>query len=238
MTACIDKGRDLVKDVLSLHYVNHRGEHALRRVRPIRIWYGSTAWYSEPQWLIEVFCLDRLATRDFSLAKIVASTDARLQAIIAGLTDRVAAQSELLTRNAQRNTTARAEQAEAERDRLREAIRTHRSQKADDRCVEDDDRLYAVLGDGILCDRRVGCREAMLANCGRFIDRRCEEGGWPTYVELEAVRDRLLAVCKALWADRDAKQSDQAACRRLYNAWLDLRDAIAPESPKPEGVDS
>lgn len=69
---------------------------------------------------------------------------------------------------------------------LESAIREHRSQKADDRCIEDDDRLYAVLGDGIKCDRRVGSKEEMLKNCSRFIDRRCEAGGWPTYAELEA----------------------------------------------------
>lgn len=71
-------------------------------------------------------------------------------------------------------------------ERLREAIVKHRSQKADDRCIEDDDVLYAVLGDGVKCDRRVGDKDAMLANCARFIDRRCEGGGWPSYAELEA----------------------------------------------------
>lgn len=64
-------------------------------------------------------------------------------------------------------------------DRLRQAIIKHRSQKADDRCIEDDDELYAALGDGVKCDRRVG------DNCARFIERRCEGGGWPTYTELE-----------------------------------------------------
>lgn len=80
-----------------------------------------------------------------------------------------------------------------ERDRLRAAIIKHRSQKADDRCIEDDDELYAALGDGIKCDRRVGDKEAMLANCARFIERRCEGGGWPTYVALEAEASRLRA---------------------------------------------
>ncbi len=50
-----------------------------------------------------------------------------------------------------------------------------------------------------------------------------------TRAELEAIerqRDALLAVCRALWADRDAEQSDQAACRRLYNAWRDMGDAL------------
>lgn len=78
---------------------------------------------------------------------------------------------------------------------LEDAIRTHRSQKADDRCIADDDRLYEALGDGIKCDRRVGDKEAMLRNCERFIGRRCEGGGWPTYVELEA---RIKALEEAL----------------------------------------
>lgn len=85
------------------------------------------------------------------------------------------------------------EQLIRERDRLKAAIVTHRNQKADDRCVADDDRLYEALGDNVRCDRRVGDKAAMLANCARFIDRRCEGGGWPSYAELEAERDRFKA---------------------------------------------
>lgn len=73
------------------------------------------------------------------------------------------------------------------------AIKTHRAQKADDRCIEDDDRLYAALGDGIKCDRRVGSKGEMLKNCARFIEKRCEEGQWPTYAELEAKIAKLRA---------------------------------------------
>ena len=65
------------------------------------------------------------------------------------------------------------------------AIRKHRDQKADDRCIEDDDRLYEALGDGIKCDRRVGSKDEMLSNCKRFIENRCESGHWPSYIELE-----------------------------------------------------
>ena len=75
--------------------------------------------------------------------------------------------------------------------KLRKAIITHRAQKADDRCIEDDDRLYEALGDGIKCDRRVGCKEDMLANCKRFIENRCDGGGWPTYAQLEEENKRL-----------------------------------------------
>lgn len=33
-------------DLVSFTYFNHKGEHAQRRVRPIRIWFGSTAWHT------------------------------------------------------------------------------------------------------------------------------------------------------------------------------------------------
>ncbi len=77
----------------------------------------------------------------------------------------------------------------SEAERLRAAIAEHHAQKADDRCVEDDDRLYAAAGLPP-CDRRVGDKAAMLHNCERFIDRRCEGGGRPTYAQLEIVLRR------------------------------------------------
>ncbi len=77
------------------------------------------------------------------------------------------------------------ERLRKERDQLRDAIAKHRSQKADDRCIFDDDELYAALGDGIKCDRRVGDKVEMLTNCAKYITNRCEGGGWPPYVELE-----------------------------------------------------
>lgn len=80
-----------------------------------------------------------------------------------------------------------------ELERLRSVIREHRSQLADDRCIEDDDRLYAVLEDGIKCDRRVGSKQEMLHNCERFIQNRCEEGGWPSYAELKSALEKILA---------------------------------------------
>lgn len=68
---------------------------------------------------------------------------------------------------------------------LEAVIKRHRDQKADDRCIEDDDELYQILYDGILCDRRVGSKEEMKKNCDRFIENRCEGGSWPSYADLE-----------------------------------------------------
>lgn len=73
---------------------------------------------------------------------------------------------------------------EAERDRLLLAIKTHHAQKADDRCIEDDDRLYEAARLPP-CDRRVGDKLAMVKNCIRFIENRCQSGGWLSYAQLE-----------------------------------------------------
>lgn len=80
--------------------------------------------------------------------------------------------------------------AQAERDVLKNAIADHHRQKADDRCIEDDDRLYAAAGLPP-CERRVGDKTEMLLNCARFIERRCEGGHWPSYAELEKEIERF-----------------------------------------------
>jgi hypothetical protein len=66
-----------------------------------------------------------------------------------------------------------------------DAVKEHHDQKADDRCIEDDTKLYAAFGLPP-ADHRVGDKAAMLENCALFIERRCESGGWSSYVELEA----------------------------------------------------
>lgn len=73
------------------------------------------------------------------------------------------------------------------------AVREHHAQKADDRCWLDDVKLYQAAGLPVP-DNRVGDKLAMLTNCERYIDRRCEGGHWPTYAELEAEIERLRAL--------------------------------------------
>lgn len=75
------------------------------------------------------------------------------------------------------------------RDLLR-AIKEHHAQKADDRCWMDDNILYDAAGLPA-ADRRVGDTDAMLTNCRRFLENRCEGGGWPSYAQLEAECERL-----------------------------------------------
>jgi hypothetical protein len=94
--------------------------------------------------------------------------------------------------------------------RLWRAVQDHHRQKADDRCIEDDDRIYEAAHLPP-CDRRVGSKDEMLKNCARFIERRCLEGGWPTYASLETEVMGLKAVTDhyevltplAEWAEED-----------------------------------
>jgi predicted DNA-binding transcriptional regulator YafY len=52
-------------------YKNHRGEERYRRVQPIRIYYGRTDYYPEPQWLLAADDLEKDGEyRVFALAQI------------------------------------------------------------------------------------------------------------------------------------------------------------------------
>jgi hypothetical protein len=98
-------------------------------------------------------------------------------------------------------------------DELMSAIKKHHDQKADDRCFMDDDVLYSVAG-LIPVDRRVGDKEAMLANCKRFLEQRCEAGGWRPYTELEKEIEELKAENKSLkWKINHQTEEDNWNCK-------------------------
>ncbi len=85
-----------------------------------------------------------------------------------------------------------------QRDALYKAIVEHYVQKADDRCWADDEKLYAAAGLGPV-DRTVGDKTAMLENCKRFLENRCDGGGpWKSYAELEAENKKLRDECDSL----------------------------------------
>lgn len=112
---------------------------------------------------------------------------------------------------------------------LRDAIIGHRLQRADDRCISDDDELYAALRDGITCDRRVGSQMDMAVNCIRFIRNRTEGGCWPSYVELEAKIKQLEKANKDMadmqGIDETITQSVDTKCRNLQQE----NDAISKD---------
>ncbi len=53
--------------IVTFLYRNHRGDEAVRRVRPIRLYFGSTCYHPQPGWLLEGWDLDRQQTRDYSM---------------------------------------------------------------------------------------------------------------------------------------------------------------------------
>ncbi|GGW24169.1 hypothetical protein GCM10011452_09550 [Gemmobacter lanyuensis] len=52
---------------VTLTYTNWKGETAQRRIIPRRIWWGSTAWHPEPQWILTALDVDKGEDRDFAL---------------------------------------------------------------------------------------------------------------------------------------------------------------------------
>jgi predicted DNA-binding transcriptional regulator YafY len=59
-----------MSEAVSIHYTNHRGETAVRRILPRSMWHGSTQWHPQPQWLMRAFDLDKREVRDFAMAGI------------------------------------------------------------------------------------------------------------------------------------------------------------------------
>lgn len=59
-------------------YTNWRGETAVRRIIPARLWFGETEWHPGSQWLLDAVDLDKLqgsadaeqATRSFAVNDI------------------------------------------------------------------------------------------------------------------------------------------------------------------------
>lgn len=51
-------------------YINWKGEVAWRTVLPKKIWFGSTEWHREEQWLLKALDMERGAERDFALKDI------------------------------------------------------------------------------------------------------------------------------------------------------------------------
>jgi predicted DNA-binding transcriptional regulator YafY len=56
---------------LIFKYKNWEGKEAVRKVRPMKIWYGKTEWHPEEQWLLKAWDLDKDAERNFALKDII-----------------------------------------------------------------------------------------------------------------------------------------------------------------------
>jgi len=57
--------------VLKIDYKNYRDKTSLRTIVPVRIWYGSTEFHTEEQYLLEAYDIDKLDYRNFALKDII-----------------------------------------------------------------------------------------------------------------------------------------------------------------------
>lgn len=56
--------------IVVINYTNWKGVTALRRIIPKKIFFGSTEWHKEEQWLLEAFDVDKNADRSFAIKDI------------------------------------------------------------------------------------------------------------------------------------------------------------------------
>lgn len=53
-----------------IDYVNWRGERAVRRIIPRKLWHGETEHHAGPQWLLDAWDVEKAAERTFALADV------------------------------------------------------------------------------------------------------------------------------------------------------------------------
>ena len=51
-------------------YTNYRGETAIRTIVPDKIWFGSTEWHPEEQWLLDVLDVEKGERRSLAVSGI------------------------------------------------------------------------------------------------------------------------------------------------------------------------
>jgi len=56
---------------LVFKYKNWEGKNAVRKVEPIKIWFGKTQWHPRNQWFLKAKDLDKNEERDFALRDVV-----------------------------------------------------------------------------------------------------------------------------------------------------------------------
>lgn len=58
------------KKLVEIVYTNCKGVTAIRHIIPKDIFFGSTEWHTEEQWLLNAFDVDKQADRSFALRDI------------------------------------------------------------------------------------------------------------------------------------------------------------------------
>lgn len=56
--------------IVIINYTNWKGVTGFRRIIPKKIFFGSTEWHKEEQWLLEAYDVDKNADRSFAIKDI------------------------------------------------------------------------------------------------------------------------------------------------------------------------
>jgi predicted DNA-binding transcriptional regulator YafY len=55
---------------VSILYTNYRGETAVRRIVPQRLWFGATSWHPEDGWLLDAIDVEKGEVRSFAMKDV------------------------------------------------------------------------------------------------------------------------------------------------------------------------
>ena len=58
------------EQLVAMTYTNYKGITAVRVILPRRVWFGSTEWHKENQWLLEATDIEKGELRHFAMADI------------------------------------------------------------------------------------------------------------------------------------------------------------------------
>ncbi|MES2673695.1 MAG: hypothetical protein V4660_05615 [Pseudomonadota bacterium] len=59
-----------LKKAVQILYTNYRGETGYRKIIPEKIWFGSTEWHKEEQWLLDAHDVEKATLRNFAMKDI------------------------------------------------------------------------------------------------------------------------------------------------------------------------
>lgn len=58
------------KQVVTILYTNYRKETSIRKIIPLKIWFGKTEWHPQYQWLLDAYDIEKNAKRSFAVKDI------------------------------------------------------------------------------------------------------------------------------------------------------------------------
>jgi hypothetical protein len=59
------------EQVITVRYKNYRGEIAVRKIVPVKMWFGKTEYHPHEQWIMTVWDCEKAAYRDYALQDIL-----------------------------------------------------------------------------------------------------------------------------------------------------------------------